>query len=131
MSPVNDTLRIGPAENAFAQIVWDHAPVSSGELVKICKERLLWAKSTTYTVLRRLCEKGIFRNEDGMVAVLISREAFQEAQSELVVAESFRGSRPAFIAAFTARKKLSQEEIEQIRRMIEDAGEESPKGGRS
>ncbi len=118
-------IQIGAAEMRFAQIIWEQAPVPSGELVKLSEERLGWKKSTTYTVLRRLCEKGLFRNEGGTVTVLVDRDSFQESRSRRFVAESFGGSLPAFLAAFTARKKLTEKEIGELQKLIDEAKEES------
>lgn len=117
-------LRLGAVELRFARIVWENAPLSSGELVKLCEGELNWKKSTTYTVLRKLCERGLFQNKDGKVTVLIDREGYFALQSEQFVEETFGGSLPAFLAAFTAKKKLSGEEIAQLRRMIESYGED-------
>ena len=113
-------MKLGVVESQFADIIWQNEPLSSTELVKICLEKLEWKKSTTYTVLRKLCERGIFKNENGTVSSLISKEDFYAMQSEKFVDETFEGSLPAFIAAFTKRKQLSSEEIEQIQRMIDD-----------
>lgn len=117
-------VQIGAAEMRFARIVWEQAPVPSGKLVKLSEERLGWKKSTTYTVLRRLCDKGLFCNEGGTVTVLVDRESFQESRSRRFVAESFGGSLPAFLAAFTARKKLTEKEIGELQRLIDEAKEE-------
>ena len=114
--------KLGLVETRFAELIWSHAPISSGELVKLCLQELEWKKSTTYTVLKKLCEQGLFCNEGGEVSVAVSREEFYAMQSEKFVEEHFDGSLPAFLAAFTARKHLSEEEIEQIRRMIETMG---------
>lgn len=115
--------RLGVVESKFADIIWANEPLPSRELVLLCQQELNWKKPTTYTVLRKLCERGIFRNEDGQVSSVLSREEFYALQSEKYVADSFQGSLPAFLAAFTQRKSLSQEEIEQIRRMIDTHGE--------
>ena len=115
--------RLGVVESKFADIIWANAPLPSRDLVQLCQQELNWKKPTTYTVLRKLCERGIFRNEDGLVSSVLSREEFYGLQSEKYVADSFQGSLPAFLAAFTRRKSLSQEEIEQIRRMIDACGE--------
>ena len=112
-------IELGDVQARFADIVWANAPVPSGELVKICERELNWKKPTTYTVLRKLCEKGLFENSDGLVKVLITREQFYSEKSEQFVAESFSGSLPAFIAAFTARKPLSDAEADEIMQMIE------------
>ena len=110
---------LGEVQARFADIVWAHAPIPSGELVKLCEKELNWKKPTTYTVLRKLCEKGLFENVDGIVRVKITREQFYSERSEQFVAESFSGSLPAFIAAFTARKPLSDAEADEILKMIE------------
>lgn len=117
-------IRLALVESCFADIIWENEPVASGELVKLCEEKLSWKKSTTYTVLRKLCERGIFQNQDGVVSSLLTKQEFQALQSEQFVTETFGGSLPAFIAAFTSSKKLSQEEIKEIHKMIDSLGEE-------
>lgn len=117
-------MKLALVESNFADIIWENEPVSSGELVKLCEEKLNWKKSTTYTVLRKLCERGIFQNQDGIVTSILSKQEFQAVQSEQFVTETFGGSLPAFIAAFTSSKKLSQEEIKEIHKMIDSLGEE-------
>ena len=112
-------IELGAVQERFADLVWAHEPVASGELVRICEKELGWKKPTTYTVLRRLCEKGLLRNEDGIVTSRIAREAFYSARSEQIVEESFHGSLPAFIAAFVAGKDLTAAEAEEIRKMID------------
>lgn len=113
-------LQLGTIEAQFADIIWNHEPISSSELVKRSEELLTWKKSTTFTVLRRLCQKGIFQNNDGIVTSIISREEFYSLQSERFVEETFNGSLPAFLAAFTARKNLTPEEVAQLRRMVDE-----------
>ena len=115
--------RMGAAEAKFAEIIWERAPVSSGELVRLSGERLGWKKSTVYTVLRRLCDKGLFRNEGGTVSALVDRASYEEGQSRQFVRESFGGSLPAFLAAFTARKKLTEAELGELQRLIDEARE--------
>ena len=112
-------MELGVVQARFADLVWQHEPVASGELVKICEKELNWKKPTTYTVLRKLCEKGLFRNVDGVVTSVISREDFYSARSEQFVEETFDGSLPAFVAAFISRKSLSAKEAEEIQRMID------------
>ena len=112
-------LELGAVQERFADIVWANEPVSSGELVKICELELSWKKPTTYTVLRKLCEKGLLQNEGGVVSSRISREDFYSAKSEQIVKDSYKGSLPAFIAAFISRKELSEDEAAEIRRMID------------
>ena len=126
MSRITTEIRLGAAENAFAQIVWDHEPISSGELVKLCKKELDWARSTTYTVLRRLCDKGLFKTEDGIISAVLTREGFVAAQTEAFMSDTFDGSLPGFIAAFTAGKKLKVQEAEEIRRLIDACVEDDP-----
>ena len=116
--------RLGPVESRFADLIWANEPLHSRELVQLCQQELNWKKPTTYTVLRKLCERGIFRNDSGTVSSVLSRDEFYALQSEKYVEESFRGSLPAFLAAFTQRKVLSPEEIAQLRRMIAEYGEE-------
>ena len=109
-----DDLRLGAIESRFADIIWDNAPLGSGELVKLAAQELGWKKSTTYTVLKKLCERGLFRNEGGTVSVQLTREEFHAMQSERFLDETFSGSLPAFIAAFSTRKKLSEEELQNV-----------------
>ena len=111
--------KLGEMEMAFAEIIWDNAPVSSGELVKICDKELNWKKSTTYTMLKRLCQRELFANDGGIVKVVISRDDFKSAQSEEFIDETFGGSLPLFLTAFTKRNKLSAKEIEEIRNLID------------
>lgn len=114
-----EELRLGVVESHFADIIWGNQPLTTKELVKICENKLNWKRTTTYTVLKKLCERGIFATEDGQVTALISKEEFQAMQSEKFVGDTFDGSLPAFIAAFTSRKKLNTAEIEEIRKMID------------
>ena len=111
-------LRMGAIESRFADIIWQNEPVTSPELVKLAAKELDWKKSTTYTVLKRLCERGIFQNNDGTVTSLISKKDFYAVQSEKFVEETFSGSLPAFLAAFTTRKKLSDAEIHELQELI-------------
>lgn len=114
-------LRMGAIESRFADMIWQNEPVSSPELVRMAAQELNWKKSTTYTVLKRLCERDIFQNQGGTVTSLISKEEFYAAQSEQFVDETFHGSLPAFLAAFTTRKKLSEEEINELQELIEQS----------
>lgn len=116
--------KLGVQEMRFAELIWERAPIGSGELVKLCAEVLDWKKSTTYTMLRRLCQRGIFENENGTVRVLQTRDQFQSGVSERFVEEEFGGSLPGFLAAFTRRKKLSEREITELEQLIEDARRE-------
>ncbi len=117
-------LQMGAIESRFADIIWQNEPISSAELAKRSEEELTWKKTTSFTVLKRLCNKGIFQNNKGIVTSLISREEFYSMQSEKFVEETFDGSLPAFLAAFTARKSLSPDEVAQLRRMVAEYEEE-------
>ncbi len=111
--------RLGEVEMRFADIIWKNEPLSSGELVKLCEKELNWKKSTTYTILHRLCERGLFRNERGRVTSLVTKEEFFAGQSEQFVDDTFHGSLPGFLAAFTTRRKLSEKEIRELKEIIE------------
>lgn len=112
------------AENELAQIIWENEPLKSGQLVKLAQEQLHWKKSTTYTVLRKLCDNGIFQNEEAVVASRISREEYARLKGERYLEENYGGSLPGFVAAFLKKKKLNRREIEQLSQMIEDYKEE-------
>lgn len=112
--------KIFESEYRFCQILWEKEPIGSGELAELCFQRLGWKKSTTYTVIKRLTERGVVRSEKAVVTSLVSREQMQEAESQEVVARSFSGSLPQFVAAFTRGRKLRSEEAEEIRRLIEE-----------
>lgn len=112
-------MKLGMVEAKFADIIWENQPLSTKELVKICEEELNWKRTTTYTVLKKLCDRKIFKTEDSIVTTLISKEEFESIQSEQFVEETFNGSLPAFIAAFSKRKSLSAKEIQEIREMID------------
>ena len=115
-----DDMKLGAVESRFADIIWRSEPLKSGELVKLCEEELSWKKPTTYTVLRKLRERGIFKNENGMVSSLISKEDFYAMQSEKFVEDTFEGSLPMFLAAFTKRKNLTREDVDTLRQLIEN-----------
>ena len=110
--------QMGTVERLFAEMIWDFEPVYSTELAQMAAEELGWKKSTTYTVLKRLCQKGIFQNEKGCVTALVSRHEFDARRSRQFVKESFDGSLPAFLAAFTYCRGLSKHEVEQIQQLI-------------
>lgn len=114
-----DEMRLGAVEARFADIIWTHEPLASSRLARLAEQELTWKKSTTYTILKRLCQRGIFQNENGTVSSLVSREEFYARQSEKFVEETFDGSLPAFVAAFGTRKKLSASEIDELQRLIE------------
>ena len=111
--------RLGVVESRFAELIWSHEPLTSGELVKLCAKELEWKKSTTYTVLKKLCDRGIFQNQDGLVTSVLSQKEFQSRQSRRFVEDTFSGSLPAFIAAFAEGGELSDRELLEIRRMID------------
>ena len=117
-----DDLRLGLVETRFADLSWANEPISSGNLVKLCAKELEWKKSTTYTVLKKLCEKGIFQNINGVVTSLLSQKEFQSRQSKRFVEDTFSGSLPAFIAAFAENGGLSDNDITEIRKMIDAYG---------
>ena len=112
-------IRMGPAETQFAEIIWASEPIASGVLSKKAEEALNWKKTTSFTVLKRLCERGIFQNQNGIVTSQISREEFFARHSEQYVQETFGGSLPAFMAAFGTRKKLTDSEIDEMKKLIE------------
>ena len=117
-------MQMGAVESRFADIIWTNEPIATTELVKLSESALGWKKTTTYTVLKRLCDKGIFRNEKSVVTSVISKDEFYSVQSEKFIDETFGGSLPAFLAAFTKRKSLTKEEADELRRMVADFKEE-------
>ena len=119
-----ETPKIFDSEYRFCLILWEHEPVNSTRLVELCKEQLGWSKATTYTVIRRLSERGVIKNEHPVVTSLISKEQAQEAELNALVERTFEGSLPAFIAAFSRSKKLSAVEVAQLREMIDSYKEE-------
>lgn len=118
-------LRLCETDHRFMNIVWEHEPLPSGQLVKLCNEILGWKKSTTYTTLRKLCEKGFLKNEDTLVSSLVPRDQVQRFESEHVIDRSFSGSLPQFVAAFTSSRNLSMEEIEEIYALIDKQRKEN------
>lgn len=117
--------KLGRIEGIFADMIWDNAPVTSRRLTELAEERLHWKRTTTYTVLKRLCDRGLFRNDGSQVTALVSREEFYARQSEQFVEETFHGSLPAFLAAFGSRKRLSDQEIDQLQQLIDEMRRES------
>ncbi len=115
-----DTPKIFESEYRFCLILWEMEPINSTKLAQECKEQLGWSKATTYTVIRRLAERGIVKNENATVTALVTKEQAQEARLQEMVEETFEGSLPAFIAAFSRSKKLKPQEVEQLRAMIRD-----------
>lgn len=111
---------LSESEMAFARIIWENEPIRSGELVKLCEEKFGWKKSTTYTVLKNLCMEGIFKNENAMVTSQISQEKYLEQESTQIVNARFDGSLSKFVTAFTGRKKLSEKQIRELKKIIED-----------
>lgn len=114
-----DTPKIFESEYRFCLILWEQEPVSTTELVRLCQDRLGWKRTTTYTVIKRLGERGVLKNEAGIVSALISKEEAQVSELDELMEKKFQGSLPAFLAAFARRQDLSQEEVEEIRRIIE------------
>ena len=114
-----DTPKIFESEYRFCLILWEHEPVNSTKLVQLAKEHLGWSKATTYTVIRRLSERGVVKNENAVVTSLVSKEEAQKSRLNEMVEETFEGSMPAFIAAFAKSKRLSKEEVEQLRQLID------------
>lgn len=111
--------KIPEGEYRFCLIMWEHEPVSSLELVKLCQERLGWKRTTTYTVIKRLGERGVLKMENGTVTSLISREEAEKAEIEIFVESKFGGSLPAFVAAFTKHQSLSEQELDEVQKMID------------
>ena len=119
-----ETPKIFDSELRFCEILWEHQPVKSSELVRLCAEKLGWKKSTTYTVIKRLTERGVVRTEDAVVTALVSRGEVQCAESRAFVDKNFHGSLPAFLSAFIGNKQLTQQEADELRRMIDKFEEE-------
>ncbi len=114
-----DTPKIHESEYRFCMIMWEHEPVTAVELAKLCQERLGWKRTTTYTVIKRLGERGVLKNENGTVTSLVSKEEAQVGEIDELVEKRFEGSLPAFIAAFTKRRDISEEELDEVQRMID------------
>lgn len=114
-----ETPKIFESEYRFCLILWEHDPVTTTELVKLCQAQLGWKRTTTYTVIKRLGERGVLKNQDGLVTALISKEAAQVSEIDELMEKKFQGSLPAFLAAFARRQSLTEKEIEEIRRIIE------------
>ena len=120
------TPKIFESEYRFCLILWEHEPLPSAELAKLCRERLGWSRTTTYTVLHRLAERGVVKNENGFVSSLVSKDEAQAAELDELVEKTFEGSLPAFVAAFARKTKLSQNEVDQLRAMIDGYEEKRP-----
>lgn len=112
--------KLGEMEQKFADIIWQSEPVASGELANLCENAFSWKRTTTYTMLKRLCERGIFVNESGTVRACMTKEEFHAAQGEQFLAENFDGSLPVFLAAFSRRRKLNKKEVAELKKMIEE-----------
>lgn len=117
-------IKMAQSETKFAELVWEQEPISSGELVKLCEKRLDWKKSTTYTVLKNLCEKGILQNNNAIVSSLIKKDEFYARQSRHFVEDTFGGSLPKFLSAFIGSERLSKRQAEELKRLIDDYKEE-------
>ena len=119
-----ETPKIFESEYRFCLLLWENEPINSTKLVQLAKESLGWSKATTYTVIRRLAERGVVKNENTIVTTLISKEEAQNSRLEEMVEETFEGSMPAFIAAFSRSKKLTRQEVEQLKALIDSYEEE-------
>lgn len=115
-----EDFKLGEQEFRFAELIWSCEPINSTELVKIAAEAMKWKKSTTYTMLRRLCERGIFRNENAMVSAMMSKDEFFAAQSRHYVEDTFGGSLPRFLASFIGGMKLSDKQVEELVQLINE-----------
>lgn len=113
-------IRMGTAEARFAELIWENEPLSSGHLAKLAEGELAWKKTTSFTVLKRLCDRGLFQNDGGTVTALVSREEYFALHSQQYVEETFGGSLPAFLAAFTSHKKLSDQELDELKKLIDE-----------
>ena len=114
-----DMPKIFESEYRFCLILWEHEPIKSSELVKLCKEQLGWKPTTTYTVLKRLSERGVLKNENTIVSSLVSKDQVQAAEIDELVEKKFEGSLPSFVAAFTKHRNLSEDELDALQRMID------------
>ncbi len=112
--------KLTESEQRFADIIWQHQPIGSGELVKICEKEMGWKKSTTYTVLKNLCQKGILRNDNAVVSSLVTKEEYYSDQSIRFVEDTFGGSLPKFLTAFINSKKLSKHQAEELKKLIDE-----------
>jgi len=112
--------KLTESEEKFADLIWQNEPIGSGELVKLCEKEMNWKKSTTYTVLKKLCEKGLFRNENAVVTSLVTKDEYFSRQSIRFVEDTFGGSLPKFLVAFMSGKKLSKRQAEELKRLIDE-----------
>ena len=120
-----ETPKIFESEYRFCLILWEHEPIGSGELVKLCREELGWKPTTTYTVIKRLSQRGVLKNENSVVTSLVSKDQAPASEIDELVEKRFEGSLPAFIAAFTKHRRMTESEINDIRKMIDDYGKEN------
>lgn len=111
--------KLGEVESKFADIIWKNEPLTSRRLAQLAEESLNWKRTTTYTILKRLCDRELFQNDGGTVTSLVSREEFYAEQSQQFVQDTFQGSLPAFLAAFGSRKRLSEAEIDELQKVID------------
>ena len=118
---IMEQYKLFDAEHKFVSIIWEHEPINSTDLVKISLERLGWKKSTTYTVLRKLCERGILKNEDTLVSAIVKKEDTQKYESQTIIAKAFDGSLPQFLTAFLGESKITKKEADELKRIIEEA----------
>lgn len=114
-----EAFKLGEMETKFAELIWGHAPIRSGELTKLCEEQFGWKRTTTYTMLKRLCERGIFVNDNGTVCVQMTKEEFQAGQGSAFIEEHFEGSLPLFLTAFSRKNKLSKNDVEKLQQLID------------
>ena len=112
--------KLAQGEARFAELIWQHEPIASGELVRLCEKELDWKKSTTYTVLKKLCDRGLFQNENAVVTALVGKEEFCARQSRRFVEDTFGGSLPRFLTAFIGSGRLSDRQAEEIKRLIDE-----------
>ena len=115
-----EQFKLGEMEQRFADLIWAQAPIQSGQLARLCEEALGWKRTTSYTMLKRLCDRQIFRNSNGIVEMLMTKEEFQASQGEAFIKEHFNGSLPQFLTAFTKKNKLDRQEIAELKKMIEE-----------
>ncbi|WIV12911.1 BlaI/MecI/CopY family transcriptional regulator [Proteiniborus sp. MB09-C3] len=117
--------KLAETEEKFAELIWRNEPIGSGDLVKLCEKEMNWKKSTTYTVLKKLCEKGIFQNENAIVSSLITKNEYYAKQSIRFVEDTFGGSLPKFLTAFISAKKLSKHQVDELKKLIDEYGRDS------
>ncbi len=119
-----ENYKLGEMEEKFAELIWDREPIRSGELARLCGEEFSWKRTTAYTMLKRLCDRGLFENKNGLVTARMSREDFQCARGEQFIKDNFEDSLPLFVAAFTRKRKLREDEIRMLKELIDGYGED-------